>query len=346
MFALIDGIAATILNSKFASQHKSPSVIYFEARTALRNNCQKEWFYEPANSQFCRRHPVIQILHRLLALVDPIPIDETSDRLQMKFFRWIRVQNRRSAQIIGLHRIMTRAAVNQAKDTLSHYITASLMRLKIAHQRKQTRYIRNVRMIFLNRVGMFVSWYVYDVAKWNQLLATNATEESKHCAVMFSVKMQPFISICTETQKPIISIFESDYGIGIILRHNRLISLSNNYLERQFRIENNRNIDLDQLQTVDLHSVIFNCTNNRNLLTIGNVTVSEYHSAEMEEKEEEEEEIGGNETIGKVNGHHRQKRSTGSPPARSSHLGYIALLLGYVGICCAVLAFLYFMRHK
>lgn len=219
-----------------------------------------EWFYEPQNSLFCRKQPVVQTLGRVLALVDPIHIDETANRLVMVLYRWYRPPNTNFSRA-SIYRVLTKSNLDLAKDTLSYYLTSSMMRLKLSTEIDRSN-VLNIRAMFSNRLGMFISWYKYRLSTQFEikLLESNFTD----CVVMFSVKLQPFIELCTRYQKPIVSVLELDTGLMIILKQNLVMRVSYEFLKKQFRIYNNRYVDLDQFPVEDLHSTIFTCTNETN----------------------------------------------------------------------------------
>lgn len=71
---LSDVISVSLMNSIDAS--RSPSILYFDSRVALRANCAQSWLYDPPNSGFCRRHAVTSFLGRILGIVNQMSLNK------------------------------------------------------------------------------------------------------------------------------------------------------------------------------------------------------------------------------------------------------------------------------
>lgn len=229
----------------------APSVLYFEPRTMLRISCHNEWFYDPADSKFCRRHPLVTDMDRVLVVLD----NELLAKPEKHQFQVLHTHRLR-ADDFGetIYRPVTRRSMLEIRDLLRQFITASVLLLQVNNKQAAAPAVpveqQTSRYHFSNRLGLFVSW-------------PTTPGEHEHCAVLLTVKLQPHIRLCTR-KASIVSFLEYDSALLVVLADNKLVRLSHLYLKKQFRIFNNFDIDLDGFEAQDIFDSIFHCKDDHN----------------------------------------------------------------------------------
>ncbi|KAJ6215704.1 hypothetical protein RDWZM_010204 [Blomia tropicalis] len=240
---LSDLISVSIMKSSYNNHdNRSPSFVYFDTRNTLRTNCHSNWFYDPPNSAFCRRHATTTILGRVLSIIKPIALDKPEMVNNLNNYR-VAVYRHEHFPLANVHQI---GRLNHVpiQDAISQLIIASTLSLQVNNGNFDSRSSQNVRFMFSNKLGLFIAWLQssndHQVFNWWNNFETN-------CAVLLPVKQSPIIRICSNRFR-FLSFIEFDPHIFILVPNNKIIKLNHTLITKQFRIHNNLEINLDTMK--------------------------------------------------------------------------------------------------
>lgn len=233
---------------------ETPSILYFSTRNALRYGCQQKWLYIPPTSQFCRFHPIVNYLFRVVAIIDPTTQSTSpSNRLDIDIYRMISIRSDDFSMSV-VRPIFSSIRNDHKRDVLDQYIQNSLLTLQLHHQIQSPltgTTNNNVRFIFSNGLGLFIAWYPSTMQTFDSDITMN-------CAIMIPIKNKPYLQLCSQRYN-FLTFIELNETLSIILPDNLVINLELDYIRKQYRIMNNLQINLDQWKPENFFQTFFHC---------------------------------------------------------------------------------------
>ena len=233
---------------------ETPSILYFSTRNALRYGCQQKWLYIPPTSQFCRFHPIVNYLFRVVAIIDPTTTTKNpSNHLDIDIYRMISIRSDDFSMSV-VRPIFSSIRNNHKRDVLDQYIQNSLLTLQLHHQIQSPltgTANNNVRFIFSNGLGLFIAWYPSTMQTFDSDITMN-------CAIMIPIKNKPYLQLCSQRYN-FLTFIELNETLSIILPDNLVINLELDYIRKQYRIMNNLQINLDQWKPENFFQTFFHC---------------------------------------------------------------------------------------
>lgn len=242
-----------------------PSIVYFSQRNILRNNCQNRWLYIPPSSGFCRYHPIVNHLFRVVAVINQTTISSINQP-EMNMFRLLFIRSDDFPLSI-VREIYHSYRNDHKREIMEQYITNSLLTLQLNNPIRPPSN-QNVRFIFSNELGLFVAWF--------PSVMENLLNNSMNCAVMIPIKNKPYMRLCSQRYN-FVSFIELNDTIFAVLPNNRLIKLNHDYIIKQYRVLNNLDIDLDQFETINLFQEFFNCSRPPPIMKLSTIDLTKFN---------------------------------------------------------------------
>ncbi|OTF76159.1 hypothetical protein BLA29_009252, partial [Euroglyphus maynei] len=238
------------LSKSHGNSSQTPSILYFSTRNALRYGCQQKWLYVPPTSQFCRFHPIVNYLFRVVAIIDPTSAT-SPNRAEIDIYRMISIRSDDFSMSV-VRPVFSSFRNDHKRDVLEQYIQNSILTLQLHHQIEPPYSSNhNVRFIFSNGLGLFIAWYPSTISSFESDITTN-------CAVLIPIKNKPYIQLCSQRYN-FLTFVELNETLYTVLPDNQVIRIELEFIRKQYRIMNNLNIDIDQWEPENFFQTFFHC---------------------------------------------------------------------------------------